>query len=146
MINMELLKFLVSYWSVIDDIDPLECNVASLTNYFPKFRRYMSSSVAMVHVSRSLLPKVPSKSWKSHLFSDSASFAKRPETLKWSFLVPGVNHGPRSFPKVKWEDLLLNSTANNKSVQYVIFCVLTGYSFVAWHRRFAETCCLYFQG
>jgi hypothetical protein len=64
---------------VIDDIDPLECNAASLTNYFPEFRRYMSSSLTMVHVSRNVLPKVPSK---SYLFNDSASFAKRPEILK----------------------------------------------------------------
>jgi hypothetical protein len=39
MIKLELLKFLVSYLNVIDDIDPLECNVASLTNYFPNFCR-----------------------------------------------------------------------------------------------------------
>jgi len=82
MIKLELLKFLVSYLSVIDNIDQLECNVASLTNYFPKFRRYMSSSFAMVHVSRRLLSKISSKSWKTHLFSDLASFDKRPETLK----------------------------------------------------------------
>jgi hypothetical protein len=82
MIKMELLKYLVSYLSVIDDIDLLECNVELLTDYFPKFRRYMPSPFAMVHVSRSLLPKVPLKSWKNHLFCDLASFAKRPETLK----------------------------------------------------------------